>query len=489
MDTPIIAGFHPDPSVCRVGEWFYLANSSFEYVPGVPIHRSRDLVSWELVGHALPDAASVNAPLGAEGASKGIFAPTLRHHDGRFWLTTTSIRSVMNGQMITWADDPAGPWSSPVFVPGTPGIDPDLTWDEDGTCYLTYKGFMPSGIHQVAIDPLTGTVLGDDTVIWEGSGLAECEGPHVFRRDRWWYLLVAEGGTHTGHGISIARSLEIGGPYESCPQTPFYTHRSTNAPVQATGHGDMVELADGRWAMVHLGIRQRGSFPRFHVLGRETFAVGIDWVDGWPVVDEESFLAPRVDGSYTDEFDQGGLDPHWVAPGEAPRDLATLPHDGGVRLGEGRAADAGEQGRALCRRVTDHDWEAVVELGEGDLCVSVRLDASHWYGIERVGSTIRARAVSAPLDQIFAGVESLPGDRVVLNARTAGNSGFGLGPDTVTLAVDRQGERLVLAELDGRHLSTEVAGGFTGRMLALEALGGSATFAKVTYTSIAAPAA
>ncbi|MBP2436550.1 beta-xylosidase [Microbacterium amylolyticum] len=153
---PILPGFHPDPSVCRVGDEYFLATSTFEYVPGVPIYRSTDLMTWDLVGHAVPDEDEVAAGSGASEASSGIFAPTLRHHDGRFWMTTTSIGRIGEGQLITHADHPAGPWSTPVRVPGTPGIDPDLSWDDEGRCLLTWRGSQPGGIHQVQIDPFTG---------------------------------------------------------------------------------------------------------------------------------------------------------------------------------------------------------------------------------------------------------------------------------------------------------------------------------------------
>ncbi|WP_062289202.1 glycoside hydrolase family 43 protein [Demequina phytophila] len=483
---PIIAGFHPDPSICRAGDWYYLANSSFEYVPGVPIHRSRDMLTWELVGHALPDADAVHAATGRAGASQGIYAPTLRHHGGRFWMVTTSIADVMRGQLITHADDPAGPWSAPVRVDQTFGIDPDLAWDDEGACYLTYRGFMPPGIHQVKIDPATGERLGEDRVIWHGSGLGESEGPHLFRRGDWWYLVVAEGGTHTGHAVSVARSRAPEGPFENNPENPILSHRSTAHPVQATGHADLVETADGSWALVHLGIRQRGAFPRFHVLGRETFLAGVDWVEGWPVVVEGRYDAPGADPSFDDAFEGTALDARWVAPGVAPSDFAVP--SAGLRLEPSRDAESSEQHLPLCTRLRSFAWKAVVAPGDGDMCVSVRLAADHWLGLERVGDAIRARQVSAHLDATLGAVRAEPGDTLVIEATpTVGRQG-GPGPDTIELAVERAGERVSLARVDGRHLSTEVVGGFTGRMLALEALGGPATVRSVALTELEEPA-
>lgn len=480
--APILPGFHPDPSICRAGDWYYIANSSFEYVPGVPIHRSRDLLTWELVGHALPDAASVNAPAGVAGASKGIYAPTLRHHDGLFWMVTTSIASVMKGQLITHAEDPAGPWSEPVYVPGTPGIDPDLTWDEEGVCVLTYRGFMPPGIHQVRVNPLTGERLGDDRVVWEGTGLGETEGPHLIRHGDYWYIVAAEGGTHTGHTVVVGRSRSLEGPFESCPAGPVLTHRSTVHPVQATGHADLVELADGSWAIVFLGIRQQGSFPRFHVLGRETFLARVEWVDDWPVVVEGGLGEVPPPPGFDDAFDGADLHPRWVAPSVEPGSFAGA--DAGLWLEPGRSAESSRQDRVLCARVTSMSWEAEAVPGDGDVCLSVRIDAAHWYGVERVGDILRARAVSDPFDQVLAEVAAQPGDILVIAAAGAGRQSGSSGPDSIMLAVRRGDQRVELATLDGRHLSTEHAGGFTGRMIGIEALGGVASVARVAYRPV-----
>ncbi|WP_062467142.1 glycoside hydrolase family 43 protein [Demequina maris] len=478
--SPILPGFHPDPSICRAGDAYYVATSSFEYVPGVPIHRSTDLVTWELVGHAIADADVVAAPSGAAGASSGIFAPTLRHHGGRFWLATASIRRIGEGQLITHAADPAGPWSAPVFVPGTIGIDPDLAWDEDGTCLLTWRGFGPPGIHQVPIDPESGARLGEETVIWEGTGLADTEGPHLYRRGGWWYLMVAEGGTHLGHGVSVARSRSPRGPFEAHPANPILSHRSTEHPVQAVGHADMVERADGTWAMVHLGIRQAGSHPRFHVLGRETFVAGVDWVDDWPAVVEDRSDLPARDRAWADAFDAPALDARWVAPSADPASFARV--GDGLVLDEGRAAAEPEQGRVLCARIVDRGWDASVAVVDGDACLSVRIDASHWYGVERVGGAVRARAVSAPFDQVLGEAPAAAGDRLAIRVCPSEPAlGESAGPDVVGLGVERDGAFVALAELDGRHLSTEVAGGFTGRMLGVEALGGPARVSEARY--------
>ncbi|MFD3606356.1 family 43 glycosylhydrolase, partial [Streptomyces sp. NPDC058656] len=157
---PIISGFHPDPSVCRVGEDYYLVNSSFEYLPGVPVLHSRDLLHWEQIGNVLDREDQLTLASGR--GSGGIFAPTLRHHGGRFWMITTNIADVRRGHLIVTAEDPGGPWSTPVHTTGAVGIDPDLAWDADGTCHLTWASGQPeTPILQAAIDPATGVLLSE----------------------------------------------------------------------------------------------------------------------------------------------------------------------------------------------------------------------------------------------------------------------------------------------------------------------------------------
>jgi len=476
---PILPGFHPDPSICRVGDDFFLLNSSFEYVPGLPLHRSRDLISWELIGHAVAEAALVAAPEGSPGASTGLYGPSLRHHDGRFWATTTSLGHFLEGPLVTHAESPEGPWSAPVFVSGIMGIDPDLAWDDEGTCLLTWRSITPSGISQIDIDPSTGETLGEPRLLWGDDALGETEGPHLVHRGEWWYLVTAQGGTHTGHGVSVARSRDPRGPFEPHPQNPIFSHRSTNHPVQATGHADLVDLPDGSWAMVFLGIRPQGSFPRYHVLGRETFLAGVDWIDDWPVVVEGHFPSPAESVGFADSFDD--LDARWVSPSVARETFARA--DGVLALDPGREADASEQLRVLCGRVRHTEWDATATPADGDIALSVRLDAHHWFGVEVIGGSVRARAVSDPFDRIL-GERPLPdGASLAIRARLIPPTVRGnRGPDRISLGFATGGEFTPLAEIDGRYLSTELAGGFTGRMLGVEALGAPARVSRVTYT-------
>ncbi|MEU0743759.1 family 43 glycosylhydrolase [Streptomyces sp. NPDC006134] len=488
MTTPVIAGFHPDPSVCRVGDTYYLANSSFEYVPGVPVHRSTDLVTWTHIGHVLTRPSQLAPHAGTAGS--GIYAPTLRHHGGRFWLVTTNIHEVRRGHLIVSAENPEGPWTDPVHVAGTIGIDPDLVWDDAGVCHLTWASFLPGlrGIATVPIDPATGAMLAEPRLLWGGTGLAAPEGPHLYRLGEWWYLLLAEGGTERGHAVTVARARSLDGPFEAAPHNPILTHRSTDHPVQNTGHADLVELADGSWAMVYLGVRPRGRTPKFHVNGRETFLAGVDWADGWPVVDEQRFAVKTQDHSFTDRFETPELHPRWVAPGTSPADFARRGSRSGLLL-ESRPHQ--QTPALLLTRVRDTQWtaRARMDTSAGTGRFLLRIDSDHWYGLTADADTVEATVSIGPAVSTVARIPRPAGGAVLLSITVRdsdrpGPFGGPDEPDLVELAVvGDDGTSHVLGTFDGRYLSTEVAGGFTGRMLGAELVRGRVVIEEVTYSS------
>lgn len=276
--NPIIPGFHPDPSICRVGDDFYLVNSTFQYFPGVPIYHSRDLVNWEQVGNVLTRPSQLQLP----GATSwhGIYAPTLRYNDGVYYMITTNISG--GGNFMVTATDPQGPWSDPISLKQG-GIDPSLYF-EDGRCYMVSN--PGNRIVLCEIDAKTGEQLTPSRTIWGGTGGRYPEGPHIYHKDGYYYLLISEGGTELAHSITIARSRDIYGPYESNPANPILTHCSVKAQysqIQGTGHADMVQSPDGRWWTVFLAYRNYGG--SYHHLGRETFIAPVKWDEGeWPVV-------------------------------------------------------------------------------------------------------------------------------------------------------------------------------------------------------------
>ena len=282
--NPIIPGFNPDPSICRVGDDYYLVTSTFEYFPGIPVYHSRDLVNWEHIGNALQ--RDEEFPLMSVADSGGVWAPTIRYHEGTFYITSTLEKY---GNFIVMANDPAGEWSSPVWLPEIGGIDPSLFFEDGHAWYCTNDRLDPSqeSITLQEIDVDTGRIIGERYTLWSGIGAHFIEAPHIYHIGDWYYLLAAEGGTFWTHMVTVARSRNITGPYESCPCNPILTSAcDPRWQVMCAGHGDLVEDLQGNWWMVHLGVRlARRTMGH---LGRETFLTPIRWVDGWPLCIHES---------------------------------------------------------------------------------------------------------------------------------------------------------------------------------------------------------
>lgn len=291
FENPVIPGFYPDPSVCRVGEDYYLVTSSFEYFPGIPIFHSRDLVHWKQLGHVLDKKSQL--PLEGVRSSGGLYAPTIRHHAGRFYVVCTNVRGDVGpgGNFVVTATRPEGPWSQPKFI-DQEGIDPSLFFDADGTVYYTRDGHGPDFSHPLIygarIDLSKGKTLGKPKPIFAGTGGVWPEASHLYRVGAYYYLMIAEGGTSYEHSIVVARSKKPLGPFETCPHNPVLGHFGRpRHPIQATGHADLIETQNGDFYAVLLGIRPKGG--RFHHLGRETFLVPVTWgEDGWPRFGEVS---------------------------------------------------------------------------------------------------------------------------------------------------------------------------------------------------------
>lgn len=282
VSNPIIRGFYPDPSVCRANGRYYMVCSSFEYFPGVPLFESEDLVHWHQIGHCLTRKSQVD--LYRINSSGGVFAPTIRFHEGRFYMVTTN--DTYHKNFYVYTDDIYGEWSEPVFVDQT-GIDPSLFF-EGGKTYFMSNGSDEEGrgcIFQCEIDIATGEKLTPSRPIWKGSGGRYLESPHLFHFGDWYYLTAAEGGTEYGHMITYARGKSPYGPFEGYPQNPVLTNRNLGGHinrVQGIGHGDLIQDEKGETFLVCLGFRQQGEWMPFHHLGREVFLVPVQWhEDGW----------------------------------------------------------------------------------------------------------------------------------------------------------------------------------------------------------------
>ncbi|WP_394922165.1 glycoside hydrolase family 43 protein [uncultured Robinsoniella sp.] len=305
--NPIISGYNPDPSICRVGEDYYVVNSSFEFFPGVPVYHSKNLVNWELLGHCLVNETQLF--LHNCRPSGGVFAPTLRYHDGTFFMVTTNVSH--KGNFIVHTTDIMGSWSDPVWV-NQGGIDPSLLFDDDGSVYFVSTDLDENGetaIYLCRIDPFTGELLTESMIISRGCGGRYAEGPHLYKWFGKYYLMLAEGGTEYGHMETIMRSDSPYGPFEECPNNPILTHRNDmREEVYCTGHADMVEDQNGNWWLVCLGIRpcqEKTNRVLLHNLGRETFLAPVKWTkEGWPVVGEDGLIALEMEGPLPGEATQ-----------------------------------------------------------------------------------------------------------------------------------------------------------------------------------------
>jgi xylan 1,4-beta-xylosidase len=309
--NPVIPGFYPDPSVCRVGDTYYVIHSSFEWFPGIPIHKSKDLVNWEPIGYVINREGMITENL-------NIWAPAIRYHDGLFYVVFTERPGYI---YYVTAEDPAGEWSDPVFIDVDPedvsAIDPSLFWDDDGTCWLASNDRMKTGtikhwiwIQQLDLTPvmrngrLEATFTGERKYITTGSGVGPdnfTEAPHIHKYNDMYYLIIAEGGTWNNHAVSFLRTYDLNAPVEEWeyhPDNPVLTHRDKESPISATGHADMVETQHGDWWALHLGVRKRDNH---HKLGRETFLVPVLWKqyeDGsyWPVFNPEAGNMTLMEG-------------------------------------------------------------------------------------------------------------------------------------------------------------------------------------------------
>jgi alpha-N-arabinofuranosidase len=290
--NPILAGYYPDPSICRAGDDFYLVNSSFAFYPGLPIFHSKDLLNWNQIGYALDRPEQLD--LEGHGVSRGLFAPSITYHKGTFYIVCTKVDRV--GNFVITAKDPKGPWTNPVSIPDVNGIDPALFFD-DNKAYIVYNSIPPDNkplynghrtIRMREFDATSLKTIGEEKIVVNGgTDISKkpvwIEAPHIIKRDGWYYLICAEGGTGYNHSEVIFRSKSVEGPYISHEKNPILTQRHLDTlrkhPITTTGHADFVEGKDGKWWAVFLGCRPYEG--DFYNTGRETFMAPVEWKDGW----------------------------------------------------------------------------------------------------------------------------------------------------------------------------------------------------------------
>ncbi|MCD8510025.1 MAG: glycoside hydrolase family 43 protein [Bacillus sp. (in: Bacteria)] len=491
FENPILPGFYPDPSICRVGEDYYLVTSSFAYFPGVPIFHSKDLVNWKQIGHVLDRPSQL--PLEGQEQSRGIFAPTIRHNDGVFYMITTNVED--GGNFLVTATDPAGPWSDPYYL-DAPGIDPSLFFDDDGKVY--YHGTRPapegekySGNWEVWLQELdlkTMKLVGESIGLWRGAlrDVIWPEGPHIYKVDGNYYLMISEAGTGHHHAVSVARSETLTGPYVGNPGNPILTHRhfGRDFPLVNVGHCDLVETQNGEWWAVGLASRIYGGYYRN--LGRETFLLPVIWEDGWPIMSpgtgklEMSYPRPNLPETKPfiqpacDHFNREKLDLTWNVirtPKEAFYSLTERP---GYLTLPARPEKITELGipSFVGRRQQHINFSASTLMDFSPTkdreAAGIVLQQNHKFNFQFVYTNSNG-------ENVIRLVKCTDGKEEVLHELSVNSMPLYLkveayGQDYSFYYGVTEGDYLpVLENVDGRILSTDVAGGFIGAVIGLYA--------------------
>lgn len=511
--NPVLAGFYPDPSIVRVGADYYLVTSSFAYFPGLPLFHSRDLVNWRQIGHALTRRSQLTFEDG-QGVSRGIFAPTIRHHDGLFYIITTDVDGI--GNFFITAEDPAGPWSDPVLLPDIRGIDPDLFFDDDGRVYIAHNG-EPEGeplydghraIWLWQYD-LAGrrVIAGSGRVIVDGGVDISrrpiwIEAPHLYRIDSWYYLVCAEGGTADQHSAVVFRTRSLEEPFLPWADNPILTQRDLDPdpgrpnPVTSTGHADLVQTPAGDWWAVFLGVRPYAG--GFHNTGRETFLLPVRRESGWPrILDPRTLLplqasrpAPQSAGVdippqsgdfiWRDEFDvtlptMHGLQLNWTMLRTSERQWFALDAAAGLIRLEALPVSLADKAQPafLARRQQHLEFAASTRLElprragiSAGLAAFQSSDFHYFVGVRKDGA-----AHSVFVEETRDGRTSVVASRSL--AADAGGIVLGLGQSGATLdfhyATDGGEPSWLLRGADATLLSTQVAGGFVGVTLGIHA--------------------
>ncbi len=493
--NPILPGFQPDPSIVQVGQDFYLVNSTFSWFPGLPIYHSTDLVNWRLVTNAIDRPGMVD--FSGLGTNRGLFAPAITHHGGKFWIVNTCIDC--RGNFVITADKAEGPWSDPSWL-DFGGIDPSLTFDEEGRAWIVYNDAPPGeplydghrAIWMKRFDTDTMQVTGDPVLLVNGgvdlsAQPVWAEGPHIYHVDGWYYLTAAEGGTAEQHSQTIYRSRSIEGPYVAGPRNPILTQRDLPADrpdrVEATGHADLVQLKDGSWWGVFLATRPFEG--QSTLLGRETFLLPVEWRDGWPIFLDKGKSVPMVAKApdlpaspgeqwdqWRDDFDQP-LSGEWIGirtPGSDK--LVTVAESQGELVLDPSADAAGSLGKPafVGRRLRHHSADIVTQLeydpeAPGDFAgLLAFMDESHFIavGMEEGQLTVRRRA-SEDEDQYGEIVGSVPlADPGKIQLRMSLDRGTA---DFAWRPAGSENWQTIAGQVDVEPLASVHAGLFTGMVV------------------------
>lgn len=500
--NPVIAGFAPDPSICRRGDTYYLVNSSFSFFPGVPIWTSKDLVHWEQLGHVLDRPSQLN--LDGLAVSYGIFAPRIHynHFNNTFYMVTTSVWGI--GNFFVTTQEPSQGWSDPILLPQVRGIDPSFYFINDSTG-LVLECADPMGgpnwqgersIHAHHFDVKNNRIVGEPVELVRSGARPEdkpiwIEAPHIYFVDGYYILYCAEGGTSLGHSQVVFRSKSLLGPYEPFKNNPILTQRDLpeerTDKITSTGHADMIQRPDGSWWTVFLGIRPY-EFDMSNT-GRETFLLPVEWVDGWPVILRQGEQVPIVvdkpgltpgtrprtgNFEFLDDFNSATRDHTWVMLRTPREDWYSIENGRLILTPRPITIEERKNPSALFRRQQHTRFEAETKL---DFTPTSSSDFAGYtmFQNERFqfvfGKTIVDNKVSLVLNRIEGDNREVL-STVALSRRESRRpvylkiNGDGAYYDFLYSFNGRDWKTLK-GDADGRNLSSRRAGGFIGAMIGL----------------------
>jgi alpha-N-arabinofuranosidase len=469
-ENPIIRGYYPDPSVCKANGKYFLVTSSFQYFPGVPLFESTDLINWRQIGFCLTRPSQL--PLETAHSSGGIFAPTIRYHNGRFYMVTTNVTG--GGNFYVYTDDIYGEWSEPVFVEQG-GIDPSLYF-ENGITYFMSNGLDTNGksaILQCEIDIDTGKMLTESVALWGGSGGKYLESPHLYKINGMYYLIAAEGGTEFGHMVTYARGENVYGPFTPYANNPVLTNRNLGGYiVQGVGHADLIDDENGNWWLFHLGFRQIHEWMPYHHLGREVFLMPVTFDENnWFTVGDgtttKTVDTDRIPENVKQEFktvytfENTDLNKEWQFIRRYDKDLyqfqnSILKIKGSADTLDGHKAIPALT--ALHQKEFDMELSVKVQITDGEAGVTLYMDENHHYDLY----------IKKENENCFVVLKLNIGDiKHIQTAQTTGGNEavLGIKSDSINYTFTCGGA--VLGTAQTRYLSSEVASGFTGVMIGL----------------------
>lgn len=520
--NPIISGPYSDPSICRVGNMYYMVHSSFEYFPAIPVWESCDLVHWKQIGNAVTSSTQ-GLRLDDVAVSGGIQAASIRHHEGVFYITSTCVERKwpsLNYHIILKAVNPAGPWELH-YLDDAPGIDSSLFFDEDGTSYFMANCIKEKPSHEgdsaiwlQQIDLETMKLIGERTLLWDGTGGNYPEGPHLYKRNGWYYLLVAEGGTLHWHTVTMARSQSIRGPYVSIPRNPLLTHKHMHRsyPIQNVGHADLVETKDGKWWLVCLGSRPRGGFydgqqiewsfgGYYRNLGRETFLVPVVWED-----DFGPLVAPwtgrvefehEIDNIETKNsinkditFETEKLPFEFVTIRDTTMKYISFENQRLTLQCTPSRITEDSNGSIIGIRQTSWKFRQSVKIQDSSFKEGVEIGLASYFNfqshnrlaLQKDGDKVRCHVIST-----YKGKEDNL-ESVTFSKQTIAIQLYGNNQDYYFEVKSEKGEILYVSQvIDGRNVSADLNDGHTGAMIMLYAVGeegNKVKFEKFSYTPL-----